>query len=395
MTLEDEITEAQKYYAEPPKNEWNTRNWVISPLLHSSDLGYERRDIESETADSTGAIPDYTLLPNYPSATYYLEAKAWNVLLDTHVRQALNYTNHNGKRFVILTNGQNWRLYDNAIQGILADKLVSQAELSDTPQITLFLQAISKSEVLGGSFERIVVEGRQRKLQQDMDRLEQLKHEEELRAVQKRQMEIRDLLNTALPKFLGDPTSELIVLMTLCLSDQKEAEGISPEVLATWFSEKLLSADHKDNSTLLNQVQAVAPTSSQQASANTLTLKELQGRPIDGKKSRLIGLQILDGNFLPVNQWVRLTIHIVSWLLVQPSVMPLPFESGNRNRWFLNQFPEHKQPSLRGEFESVSVHGKTVYMDKDRSAVDLLAAIYAICLAMQIDPGNFRITVNF
>ncbi len=104
MTLEDEIAEAQVCIADPPKNESSTCDWIILPLLYAAEYG--RRDIESRMADSTGQFPDYTLLPNNPAAMFYLEAKSWNVALeDTHAKQALNYANHNGKRFVVLTNG--------------------------------------------------------------------------------------------------------------------------------------------------------------------------------------------------------------------------------------------------------------------------------------------------
>ena len=132
VTLDEEIAQAQVFISEPPKNESNTCEWIILPILWST--GYARRDIESRMADSTGQYPDYTLLPNHSSATFYLEAKAWNVTLeDIHVKQALNYANHNGKRFVVLTNGQNWRLYDNAVQGPLPDKLLTDVTQSFRP----------------------------------------------------------------------------------------------------------------------------------------------------------------------------------------------------------------------------------------------------------------------
>ena len=108
MTLEDEIKEAQSYADDPPENEANTCNRIILPLLLAA--GYAQRDIESQMADGAGRFPDYTLLPN-TVFTWYLEAKAWNVALnDIHARHSLSYAMVNGKRFVVLTNGQDWRL---------------------------------------------------------------------------------------------------------------------------------------------------------------------------------------------------------------------------------------------------------------------------------------------
>lgn len=394
MTLENEIIDAQEYVSDPPKNESSTCDWIILPLLYAA--GYVRRDIESRVADSTGQFPDYTVMPNNSSSTYYLEAKAWNVILeDSHVKQALNYANHNGKRFVVLTNGQNWRLYDNAVLGLLGEKLIAQAALRDTSQITAFLTGLSKSEVLAGSLERLAEEARQRKLQEASDLQEQLRREEELQIIRKRQTEIRNFLNSTLPNLLNDASSEVIVLMTMYLSEQEEVKDISPEILASWFDEYLNQsvAYQEEQTAYLVQPQMAHPVYSEKQGEVTLTLKEMQGRPIDGNKSRPIALQTPDGAPMIVRSWVNLTEYIVRWLLQQSRPMPIPFDSGNRQRWFVNRVPEHKYSKPCDKFKEISAGVKTVYMDSDRSAVDLLADVYPLCLAMQFDPAAFQITM--
>ena len=60
-------------------------------------------------------------------------------LEDIHAKQALNYANHNGKRFVVLTNGREWRLYDNSIQGVIGEKLLAEVLLDNTHGIEQFL----------------------------------------------------------------------------------------------------------------------------------------------------------------------------------------------------------------------------------------------------------------
>ncbi len=182
MTLHDQIVEAQDYATDPPQNESNTCDWIILPILRS--LGYAPRDIESCIADSTGAYPDYTILSNHTAATFYLEAKAWNVaLLENHVKQSLNYANHNGKRFVVLTNGQDWQLYDNAVQGQLAEKRVDRARLQDSSPITDFLTALSKPMVLEGSLERMAAEAQERRVQQARKQQARQQQEEEKQAI--------------------------------------------------------------------------------------------------------------------------------------------------------------------------------------------------------------------
>ena len=75
--------------------------------------------------------------------------------------------------------------------------------------------------------------------------------------------------------------------------------------------------------------------------------------------------------------------------------MPLPFQSGNRHRWFLNQSPAHKRDDQRTKFLRISARDKTVYMDKDRSGEMFVRDLNALCLAMQVAPDTFHITVIF
>ena len=112
MNICEAIQDALKYFDDPPPNEARTCELVILPLLHAAR--YDRRDILSHVSDGGRGFPDYTILPKDEQHKFYLEAKAWLVMLeDEHARQSLNYANGNGKRWVVLTNGQEWRLYDN------------------------------------------------------------------------------------------------------------------------------------------------------------------------------------------------------------------------------------------------------------------------------------------
>ena len=149
MNLVDTIEHAQGCFEQTPRNETETRSWTIDPLLIAS--GYLPREITPELKDQGHRYPDYTILPS-TSHSWYLEAKAWNVSLeDKQVIQALDYANHNGKRWVVLSNGQCWRLYDNSIQDVAAQKLVTEASLKDTELILGFLVAIGKESVLNDS----------------------------------------------------------------------------------------------------------------------------------------------------------------------------------------------------------------------------------------------------
>ena len=395
MTLADEIAEAQLFFSDPPKNESNTCEWVILPLLWAS--GYPRREIESRIADSTGQFPDYTLLPRDTTSTYYLEAKAWNVSLeDIHAKQALNYANHNGKRFVVLTNGQLWRLYDNAIQGLLGDKLIAQASLRETAQISELMTTLSKSEVLSGSLKRIASEISERKRQESLEQEEARQREEKERCLRQRQQELQTLFNNFLPNQLQNAMSELVLRITLFLSEQQGLEDISSESVSQWFSETLAHPLQREKSeTVLplptqavRLIQPIAPGD------RILNLKDLQAIPVDGKNSRPLLLYTPDGSQIPVRSWVGFAEQAVRWLLQQSNPVPIPFEYTHANRWFLNLTQVHRRAELRRKFKIIKVNEKTVYMDTDRSGKQFLQDIHALCLEMKIAPEGFRISIE-
>jgi hypothetical protein len=167
------VAEALEHSQSPPPNESNTCEWVILPILYA--IGYAKRDVVSRDADSAGKFPDYTLLPGEPQHTFYVEAKAWKVdLEDGHANQALNYANQNGRRWVVLTNGRHWRLYDNDIRGMPSDKMVAEMHLEHGEQTVRFLEAIGKASVCSGMLPQFAAEeADRRKRAQEEERLKQ------------------------------------------------------------------------------------------------------------------------------------------------------------------------------------------------------------------------------
>ncbi len=395
MTLEEEIVESQSYFPDPPKNESNTCEWIILPLLQAS--GYARRDIESRMVDPTGQFPDYTLLPSDPSASFYLEAKAWKVPLEAiHAKQALNYANHNGKRFVVLTNGHVWQLYDNSIQGVLAEKLVDQVSLQDTAPFTDFMTILSKSEVLSGSLERQAQRVIERNKKQAIEKQERLQREEEAQRLRMRQTELRALLSSALPDQLNDHNSEISILITQWLNARDEYKYLASETLSDWFREMLSQPRQTWQTEAASHAppQIRLPVLSLNQGERTLTLKEFAGSAINGQKIKPVSIQTPDGKQIPVHTWAKFAEQSVIWLSQQSTVLPVPFASGRSIHWFLNDAPEHKKPYASQQFGPISVKGRTVYMDKDQSPESYRRAIHSLCLAMKISPEEFRITIQ-
>lgn len=182
------------------------------PLLHAA--GYEPEDVVAGAMDRGGEYPDYTLLPDDEEHKLYLEAKASGVSLDEdHAIQALNYANQNGKQWVILTNGREWRLYDNHIQGKADAKLVVRAELQSTAEAERFLRAIGKKSVCSGGLPKFAME--------EVARSRQLAEEQRCREAEAAR---RDVMLSILDKELPQPDS---ALMRVLLEHLKSRPGLA------------------------------------------------------------------------------------------------------------------------------------------------------------------------
>lgn len=148
MSIPDVIAKALAEAQPPPSSEAETCQWIILPLLEG--LGYQRREIQPQARDGNGQYPDYAILPD-TEHKWYLEAKAWAVnLTDNHIRQCLVYAFTNVCRWVVLTNGRQWRLYDNNIQGKLEGKLAAEVSLADVDAAEPFFAAISRESMISG-----------------------------------------------------------------------------------------------------------------------------------------------------------------------------------------------------------------------------------------------------
>jgi predicted type IV restriction endonuclease len=217
------IQEALQHRDAPPPNESNTCEWVILPILYA--IGYGKIEVVSRDADIAGKFPDYTLLPAAPQHSFFLEAKAWKVgLEDQHANQALNYANQNGKRWVVLTNGRQWRLYDNDIRGCASDKMVAEMNLEQSEQAAQFLEAIGKASVCAGRLPRFAEEetARRKRAQEEEQRRQQL----EARTHR---------LSAVLQEELADQSSPLLAAMLANLQTREGLGDLAADDLVAHF----------------------------------------------------------------------------------------------------------------------------------------------------------------
>ena len=124
------------------KNETRTRQVLIDPLL--TVLGWDVTDpaqVTLEYASGNGRA-DYALLgPKRPVAV--VEAKRLEQQLDAkHSMQVLNYANGQGIKYMVVTNGDEWRMYDVFKQAPLPERVLMSLKISANPPHESAIQSL-------------------------------------------------------------------------------------------------------------------------------------------------------------------------------------------------------------------------------------------------------------
>lgn len=120
---------------QPQINEANTKNWLIEPLLRS--MGWDTQDptaVQAEyRAQGAGQNPvDYALMVDGAPALF-LEAKALGTSLDTpkSVNQVVAYGAVAGVQWVVITDGDEYRIYRTDTAAAAPEKLLASFRLTD------------------------------------------------------------------------------------------------------------------------------------------------------------------------------------------------------------------------------------------------------------------------
>jgi len=388
MNLSEAIEKARLCEGNPPPNESCTCDWVIVPILHS--LGYDHFDIVSRGADNQNQFPDYTILKG-TSHTWYLEAKAWNVsLADTHSGQALNYANQNGRRWVVLSNGKEWRLYDNDIRGTSAEKLVAMARLSNDEEIEPFLDAISKNSVTSGRLE-----------------------------AQAQGFRLASTLNAQ----MKDADSDVVKAIAKAL----RSKGLSVRTgdVVEWFSrrkealvvvpQRVYDADLTNSNGSVNDVaEVVQPVIGVRREDRSSRNERDAARSRPGSRGRISlaslfdiarreGYQAVAGSkpeslVLPngveksVPNWTYVMAEFIRFLATERRLPHLPWKaSQTASRWFL---VDSAATETGGKPLFCQVQGLPVYYDTNTSTNQKVGILQSLCRATGVDPSQVFITLR-
>ncbi len=127
-------------------NEAQTEAIVIDRILDALGYGvweYQKRGV----SEGVGIIPDYTILPN-TADQWFLEAKKWKLpLTEREELQAVTYAFNHGARWAILTNGDEWRIFDAHSTVPLSQKCIMKLLSLTSPDAVEVLALLSKEHI--------------------------------------------------------------------------------------------------------------------------------------------------------------------------------------------------------------------------------------------------------
>ena len=365
MPVRDEIgeaiEEAIKDSVPSPSNEQETCYRIIDPLL--SAVGYRRVEIKIQDKDHAGQKPDYTILPDDQDHTWFLEAKAWNVALDdNHANQAVNYANTQGKRWVALSNGREWRLYDNHIIGRVEDKTVCTVHLKDS-EFASFLEAIAKSSV-------------------QQERLESF--------VQNRR------LYSYLSQQFASPKSEVIKAVTKVVKATQGLTGATPEDVVGFLRDHAAFAETSTSVESLKPASVPEPndrrpTPPRLPEGKLYRLDKLTADNITGNKVRCLVLP--DGSRIQLTTWRGLTCEVARYALENGTALAVPFFAGSKGkRLLIARLGTPEAESMRASSRLPFPHD-SLLIETNLSAGDQHNASVCLLRTVGIEPATFQVEI--
>lgn len=304
----------------------------------------------------------------------YLEAKAWKEdLQDSHVIQAMNYAHTEGCRWVVLSNGREWRLYDDHIQGVPAGhRLVAMARLDDSRDLVGFLTALSKEWMQSGALERFAAKAR---------------------------------LNAMLDGQLSKPESEIIKAIGSTIR-KLGLTGIQNSDIVAYFRERFETSSGNSvvtSSTITTSVPSqpsiqtspTVPTTPPQGNSKSLAeLRALGNHASKDGRTYPTNLTFPGGSSQKVNWWKDVGFEVVKWLINQRQLPQLPFLGLKKSyRWFLNTSPYQQNGNEMKNPCSFQHDNRTIYVDTNRDALDLMKCLCALCKEFGVSPSE--IVVHF
>lgn len=361
--IDTEIEEVNRCYKNPPPNEAATCEWVILPILHS--IGYSRTDIIPQASNAINQYPDYTLLENTPF-TWYLEVKDWKQNLDNNPNaaiQALNYANTHGRRWVVLSNGREWILYDNHIQGVAISERISARSEINSPNFIDFILALSKESIRSGGLDLYTYQWRlKKKLQQQLV----MKDSSLIKAIQR-------ILRSE--NGLGNVQSADIAQYFVSLFES--INGVPITNLASLEKQSIILEKQSGN-----------------VKTSILNLAEMHDMREGVCYHHVDELYLPNKNCIKVKSWCDAAIKICEFIIDSGSLQVIPFKGlAGGKRWFINTLPSHED-GKEMKYHVISNDGKDLYIDINRSSNNFVTCLCNLCDASNVAKTDIKLKIT-
>lgn len=365
--LESCIAEVRSHAASnPPSNEANTLLQVIDPLLRA--MGYSVGEIHAEEPTVAHLRADRTLLRG-TLQQWFLEAKAWGVPLGDikFVAQALGYAHQASLSWVVLTNGQEWRLYNDQLSAPIQDRLVWTAHLNDPSEIVPLLTALGRENVVGPGLEASAR---------------------------------RQLLRIYLDRALRDPTSGVFRSVQNFVKSARGLDKVSPAEVYQYFQSRLEPQLSTAPPTSVGpEIPQPDPPGTYGDPPQTFprvetTLAELAMAHSLPTDRRPITVQYPGQQELKCSSWRAVATAVVRWVLESTTSAPVPYRFQTSTAYFLNWSATNEDGSpMRFSAEAPTSKG-TVYCMFHLSSSALTRSLCRWLTTSGVDPSLVHIRLG-
>lgn len=279
-------------------------------------------------------------------------------MTDQHAMQATTYAYQNGIRWVVLTNGQEWRLYDSHItRGGIAERLAMQASNDDPASLESLFGALRRDNVLDGKLEVAV-----------------------------RQARLRNYLQAQ----LADPDSEVVRAVLNVVRKQHGLEKVSRDEVASALRPRGAQGP-RDEPEAPPRAPAPKPDA---AEINTYTIPEATEVCTHKKPEVVIFPQ---RSPVPVKSWKAVYLHCIEWLdTVGARPVPVPWHTGSRRsrRYWTNITPHMVDGTPMRQPIQTTLRNRSVYLETHASAWLLLNLLIRLASEVGADITQVRITIR-
>ncbi|WP_319586204.1 hypothetical protein [uncultured Desulfobulbus sp.] len=357
--LSKEIEEARGFFDNPPPNEAATCDWVILPILHA--IGYNKTDIIPQMGNAGNQFPDYTLLSN-TAYTWYLEAKDWKINLDNipaAAVQALNYANTQGHRWVVLSNGREWILFDNHIHGVLINERISARSDINSPDFIEFISALSKTSIQSDGLDLYARKWR---------------------------------LHNVLRKLLVTKDSSLIKNMQKVIKSETGLSNVQAVEIVQFFA-AVFDISIETPPVGLSILQGgEAVNGDPKSSIYSLTELSDMGKKVWGHS--VDKLYLPDGNQLDAKSWCDASVKIAEYIGNMNKLPTIPFKGlTNGKMWFINSSPfDDNGEKIR--YRTLQIGNKELYLEINRSSDNFIKCLCSLCDASGIAKTGVKIRLT-